>query len=98
MSILGSDSAITTSISSDPLGSDELGVDPLGGSTIDAIPGLAGVTSTMLRFSQADSVKRVDYTEQYVEYSMNSVDGQFCIVAHGSNQTDTGTVWRSHKK
>lgn len=98
MSILGSDSAIVTSPDSTPIGSDPLGNDPLGGASSNPTTSLPGSGTSMLRFWQGDTVHVLDYIEQFVEYVMNTLDGQFAIVAHGSNQYDAGTVPVSHTK
>lgn len=98
MSILGSDQTITTPIDANPLGSDPLGNDPLGGATTSETPSLSGSDVTMLRFYQADTMSALDYTEQYVEYQMSTLNGQFAIIAHGSNQVDAGTSLATHKK
>lgn len=98
MSILGTDTTIVTRADSNSLGEDGLGENPLGGASITPTPGLPGSGSVMLRFWQADTLKMIDYTEQFVEYSMDTLDGQFAINAHGSNQFDAGTSPVSHKK
>lgn len=89
----GTDTDITSPIDSDPLGSDPLGSDPLGG-------GSSGDESdpSSLRFYQVDTMAALNYIEQFVEYTMDSLDGRFAIVAHGSNQVDAGTAHISHKK
>ena len=98
MSILGNDTAITTANDSDPLGSDPLGSNPLGGATSGDTLGLPFSGTTLVRFFQDDSLTAIDYVEQFVEYTMNTLDGQFVVVAHGSNQFDAGTIPVSHKK
>lgn len=98
MSILGSDTDIVSAVDTAPLGNDPLGANPLGGSSSVATATLLGSGATMLRFWQLDTMKLVDYMEQFTEYVMNTLDGQFAIVAHGSNQWDAGTVPVSHKK
>lgn len=98
MRIFGGDSAITTSSGASPLGSEPLGSVPLGGAPFEPLAGLLGGSAAMLRFWQDDTMSAVDYIEHFVEYTMNTLDGQFAIVAHGSNQWDAGTVPVSHKK
>lgn len=97
-SILGSDTKVTTSLGATPLGDDELGADPLGGSPFLDVSGLPGAGTPLLRFWQEDTMKAVDYIEFFTEYAMNTLDGQFALVAHGSNQWDAGTAPISHKK
>ncbi len=94
MTISGGDIAVTNPLTGSTLGDEPLGVNPLGGSTPGATSGLNG----MLRFWQIDSGKMVDYTEHFIEYSMNTLGGQFAIVAHGNNQFDAGTSPITHKK
>ena len=98
MSILGSDTDITTTNDSDPLGAGSLGSNPLGGAVSGEIFGLPGSDATMVRFWQADTLTIVDYTEQFTEYVMDTLDGQFAIVSHGSDQVDAGTSPITHKK
>lgn len=98
MSILGSDSAIVTAPDSTPLGDDPIGDNPLGGASTNPSASLPGSGTTMLRFWQDDTVHVLDYIEQFVEYSMTTLDGQFALVAHGSNQYDCGTAPVSHMK
>jgi hypothetical protein len=94
MTIMGNDSSTTAQPTGSTLGDAPLGVNPLGGSTPGALSGLNG----MSRFWQVDTASNVDYTEFYMEYSMNTLGGQFAIVAHGTNQWDAGTSPVSHKK
>lgn len=96
--ISGSDSAVVAQLSGTPLGSEPMGNVPLGGSQFAPITGLIGATSPLLRFWQADTTDAVDYTEQFVEYVMDTLGGQFAIVAYGNNQWDSGTSPVSHKK
>lgn len=98
MSILGSDSAITTPLTGSMLGDEALGATPIGGATLDSLAGLIGTNAPMLRFFQIDTMSAADYTEQYAEYSMNTLDGQFALVAHGSNEWDAGSVPVANKK
>jgi hypothetical protein len=98
MSILGSDASITTSVDANPFGADSFGDDPLGGAAFADIAGLPGANTPLLRFWQVDTATAHDYIEHYVEYDMTTLDGQFAIVAHGSNQWDAGTSPVSHKK
>lgn len=98
MSILGSDTSITITQTGSTLGDESLGATPIGGATLGPLSGLIGTNAPMLRFFQVDTLSAADYTEQYVEYSMNTLDGQFALIAHGSNQWDAGTVPVANKK
>lgn len=98
MSISGSDTSITNPTLGSTLGDEPLGVNPLGGAPFNPVSGLPGAGVPLLRFWQVDTAKFKDYTEHYVEYSMTTLNGQFAIVAHGSNQFDAGTTPVSHKK
>lgn len=93
MVILGNDSAITNLNPASPMGSEPMG-------TLDGLPFEMGdpTLNGMNRFWQIDTLSAIDYTEQFVEYSMDTLDGQFAIVAHGSNQWSAGTSPISHKK
>jgi hypothetical protein len=81
-----------------PIGDSPLGQDPLGGDTLDPVLELPGADVPMQRFYQIDTCSPVDYTEHFVEYSMDTLGGQFAIVAHGSNQFDAGTAMITNKK
>lgn len=94
MTIKGGDTSVVTPPPSVSLGQDGNGVDPLGGSTLDISSGLDG----MLRFWQVDTVQAVDHIEHFIEFSMNTLNGQFALVATGTNQYDAGTVPVGHKK
>lgn len=98
MTINGGDTDITVRSSGSSLGDEPLGATPIGGANLDPISGLPSQAGTMLRFYQSDSMDIVDYFESYVEYSMNTLGGQFAIVAHGSNQWDAGTAPITHSK
>lgn len=98
MSILGSDSAIVVAQDATPLGDEGLGETPFGGDAFNPLVGLPGAGIPLQRFYQIDTVQMKDYVEHYVEYRMNTLGGQFAIVAHGSNQFDAGTVAVTHKK
>lgn len=99
MHILGSDNAVTLPQSGSPMGSEPMGSVPLGGANLDEPNGLEGENgATLLRFWQDDTMDQYDYTEFYVEYDMDTLDGQFAIVSHGCNQWDAGTSPNSHKK
>lgn len=98
MAINGGDKSITSKQNGSMLGDEPLGVNPLGGATLDVTAGLIGTNAIMLRFWQVDTMSQTDYTEQFVEYTMNTLDGQFAIVAHGSDQWDADTSPISHKK
>lgn len=93
--ISGSDSSIVTGKQATPLGNAPFGFNPLGGTDI-ASP--SGNGAGLYRFFQIDTMDLIDYIEHYVEYSMNTLDGQFAIVAHGSDQWDAGTSAVTHKK
>ncbi len=97
VSIFGNNESITTTNDSDPLGSGPLGANPLGGATSSETLGLQNSGATMVRFWNIDQMTQDDYTEHFTEYVMNTMDGQFAIVSHGSNQWDSGTVPVSHK-
>lgn len=96
--ILGNDTAIAQSVDASPLGNEPLGEVPFGGAAFRDIIGLPGADVPLLRFWQIDTLSRVDYMEHYVEYQMDTLGGQFAIVAHGSNQFDAGTNAITHKK
>lgn len=98
LSISGSDTSVTNPIGGSPLGDEPLGSTPIGGDNLDPLTGLPGTTATMLRFWQLDTIPLVDFTERFTEYSMNTLDGQFALVAYGSNQYDAGTSPNTHKK
>lgn len=98
LSISGGDTAVTVRSTGSMLGDEALGATPLGGATLNPLSGLPSQAGTMLRFFQVDTVDQVDYTEMFVEYSMNTLGGQFAIVSHGSNQWDAGTAPITHKK
>lgn len=98
MTIRGNDPDIVDPQTGSTIGDEPLGVNPLGGAAFASISGLPGVSATLKRFYQADTMNLVDYVEQYVEYTMSDIDAQFAIVAHGSNQIDAGTSIISHKK
>lgn len=95
--VSGGDTSIVTGLVGSPLGSEPLGVEPLGGATLGSPSGLEGQPQ-LLRFQQIDTVSMLDYFEYFVEYTMNTLGGQFAIVAHGSDQWDAGTSPVSHKK
>lgn len=96
--ILGNDEDIVVTGTANPIGDSPLGQDPLGGDTLDPVLELPGADVPMQRFSQIDTCSPVDYTEHFVEYSMDTLGGQFAIVAHGSNQFDAGTAMITNKK
>lgn len=98
MQILGTDANVTSQEGAIPLGEDPLGFGMLGGSSPFPLAGIIGTNSPMLRFWQIDTATLKDYIEHYVEYTMDTMDGQFAIVAHGSNQFDAGTSPIVHKK
>jgi hypothetical protein len=98
MTISGSDSEIAVPLSGSTLGDEPLGSTPIGGATLGVDVGLASANGTLLRYYQEDTMSLQDYLEFYVEYSMNTLDGQFAVVAHGNNQWDAGTSPVTHKK
>lgn len=99
MTIRGDDPTIVVANDdASPLGAEPLGAVPLGGASFGPQVGLMGASQEMLRFWQADTMSLVDYTEQFVEYSMSTLNAQCAVVAHGSNQWDAGTSVVSHKK
>lgn len=98
MTINGGDSSVVIPGDATPFGAEPFGAVPFGGETLDDPAGLAGSNQIMSRFWQEDTMDLNDYTEFYVEYDMNTLDGQFAVVAHGCNQWDAGTSPVSHKK
>lgn len=96
--ILGNDSSIVVPQSASSNGQEPLGTNPLGGATSGPLFGLPGANVELLRFWQVDTLSEDDYIEFYVEYGMDTLNGQFAIVAHGCNQWDCGTSPNSHKK
>lgn len=94
----GSDSSIVVSQTASSLGQEPLGTNPLGGASSGPLFGLPGANAELLRFYQVDTMDENDFNEFAVEYSMDSLDGQFAIVAHGANMWDAGTSPNSHKK
>lgn len=98
MSILGSDSAVVVAQDATPLGDEGLGETPFGGDAFNPIVGLPGAGIPLLRFNQIDTAEAKDYFEHYVEYRMNTLGGQFAIVAHGSDQFDAETAAITYKK
>lgn len=92
--ILGADSEITDTPDVSHMGTDEMG--SLDGLPEDDVtpPSLEGLN----RFYQIDTMDLNDYMESYVEYTMNTLNGRFALVAHGNNQWDAGTSPVSHKK
>ena len=98
MEIAGSDTAVVTQQDATPIGNEGPGETPMGGAPFNPILGLPGADIPLLRFHQIDTMEMVDYPEHYVEYQMNTLGGQFAVVAHGSNQFDAGTVDILHKK
>ena len=96
--ILGNDEDIITPEDADALGQEPLGVVPFGGAPFGPITGLPGAGVPLQRFKLIDTMDLIDYTEHFVEYTMNTLGGQFAIVAHGSNQFDAGTAMVTHKE
>lgn len=98
MTILGNDSTVVDLQDATPTGDEPLGVVPLGGESFSPVQGLPGAGVPLSYFRQIDTATQNDYTQHFVEYTMNTLGGQFAIVAHGSNQFDAGTVDISRKK
>lgn len=97
-SILGSDTDIVVRTTGSTLGDEPLGSTPIGGASISPLAGIPSQAGELLRFYQSDTMDLIDYFESYVEYTMNTLGGQFAIVSHGSNQWDAGTSPIKHKK
>lgn len=93
--ISGLDPAIITGKTATPLGNAPFGSQPLGGANTSSPHGTG---AGLYRFEQIDTVQQDDYFEQYTQYDMNTLDGQFAIVAFGSDQYDAGTSPNTHKK
>lgn len=98
--INGNDPTIAdqTSFDGSPYGSEPYGEIPYGGASLGELTGLIGAHAPMGRFWQIDTMDEVDYNEHFVEYAMDTLDGQFAIVAHGPNAWDAGTSPVTHKK
>ena len=90
MTIDGQDFADTNTGS--PMGTEPIGV-------LDGLPLIPNYPLYgMNRFYQDDTMSMIDYLENFVEYKMNSLDGQFAIVSHGSNQESSQTAPVKYKK
>lgn len=98
MKILGNDSTVVTTADATPIGDEGLGETSFGGASFNPLDGLPGADVPLQYFYQEDTCDKVDYTQHYIEYSMDTLGGQFAIVSHGSNQFDAGTVALTHKK
>ena len=98
MKIDGGDMDVVDQITSSSLGSEPLGEVPLGGGNLDPLTTLPSSGLIISRFYQDDTMDVIDYVEHFVEYTMETLDGQFALVAHGTNQYDAGTAHISHKK
>lgn len=98
MTILGSDTEVTTSLDATPFGNEGMGDVGFGGPAFNDVSGLPGSGTPLLRFWQVDTADLNDYIEYFVEYTMTTLGGQFAVVAHGSNQWDCGTSAVTHKK
>lgn len=96
--ILGNDSSVVVAGAANPLGNAPFGEDPLGGDTLSPTLEFPGAGLPLSRFYQIDTCSAVDYTEHYVQYTMNTLGGQFAIVAHGTNQFYASTALISNKK
>lgn len=92
MTISGSDTKITNANTGSHLGSEPMG----------SLDGLSEISNYpldgLVRFWQQDTMSLVNFTESFVEYKMSSLDGNFAIVAHGSNQESAQSSPVSHKK
>lgn len=97
MTISGSDTEIAIQKKAAHLGTKHLGAAPLGGGRGEKRVSI-GATSPMLRFWQDDSADVVDYTERFIEYTMNTLNGQFAIVSHGANAWNAYTAPVTHTK
>lgn len=95
--ILGTDSSLVTERSASPLGNQPLGNVPLGGANPASAGGLQEDAS-LLRFQWPQTLAPDDFFEHFVEYTMNTMDGQFALVAHGSDQWDAATAPVSRNK
>ena len=93
--LLGTNTSLIKQRTASPLGRWPLGYVPLGGAN-PASPGGLEENSALLRFQWAQTLQMNDYFEHFVQYSMETLDGQFAIVAHGSDQWDGGTAPVSH--
>ena len=93
--LLGTNSNLVKKRTAFPVGNRPLGNVPLGGAN-PASPGGIEENSNLLRFQWAQTLKQTDYFEHFVQYSMETLDGQFAIVAHGSDQWDGGTSPVTH--
>lgn len=96
--ILGSDTDVVVSGGALPLGNVSFGQTPFGGAELNPIVGLPGAGTPLQRFYQIDTASMVDFTEFFVEYAMDTLDAQFAVVAHGSDQFDAGTSMITNKK
>lgn len=98
MTISGTDTSITNAIGGSPLGDEPLGVTPIGGDNIDPLTGLPGTNATLVRFYEDDTMAVIDHIENFVEFTMSTLDGQFALVSYGSNMFNAGTAHVTHKK
>lgn len=98
LTISGGDMDVVNPIGGSPLGDEPLGATPIGGDNLDPLSSLPGTNATLLRFWQIDTADVVDYVEYFQEFKMNTLGGQFALMAYGSNQVDAGTVPITHKK
>jgi hypothetical protein len=98
MPINGGDTSITNPVGGSPLGDEPLGATPIGGDNLDAVTGLPGTNATMLRFYQDDTMAVIDHIENFVEFTMDTLDAQFALVGYGSNLYSAGTAHVTHKK
>ena len=92
LNINGEDTSITNIAPASSLGSETMG-------SLDGLPDpINHALDGMNKFWQEDTMNLIDYVESYVEYTMDTLNGRFAIVAHGSNQWDAQTSPNSHKK
>lgn len=95
--IYGNDTAIVTGRTASPFGRQQFGLAQFGGGDPNS-PGGLQENSALLRFEQMNTVPAIDHFEHFAEYQMNTLDGQFAVVAHGADTWDASTSAISYKK
>lgn len=90
--INGSDPSITNYRTGSSMGTEPMG--SLDGLPVNETIDLPG----MVRFWQINSMPLKDFTEMFVEYSMNTINCRFALVAYGNNMIQSQTSPSSHKK